>query len=107
MPCQRLSALRFTQASTVPVDPRSSEPASGIETSDVEPSNRSPWPYFPATHVAAVTVPLLPLPETSAVDAPAPSLNGYSPVAPGAATAPLLATIKAVALFHKASRYPG
>ena len=76
MPCQRLSAPRFTQASTVPVEPMSSEPASGTDTNEVEPLNWSPWPYLPATHVAAETVPLLPLPERSAVVPPEPSLNG-------------------------------
>jgi hypothetical protein len=77
IPFQMLSASSLTHASTVPVEPRSSDGASATVTNDVEPLNSSPWPYLPAVHAAAVIAPPLPLPEASAVVAPTPSLNGY------------------------------
>jgi hypothetical protein len=60
------------QADNVSSDPTSSDSDGGTRTRSSLPSKRSALPYRPRVQVAPVTVPTLPLPESSATEAPTP-----------------------------------
>src|SRR5262245_27355340 len=71
------------QAARVIAEPRFSEADEGTWTMAPLRSKESPPPYFPAVHVAAVMVPLLPLPEMSVAVVPEPASNVYPATRPG------------------------
>ena len=72
------------QAESVMAVVRSREAESGIRTRLVEPLKLSAPPYRPwVVQVAPTRVPVLPLPEASAVVVPVPSLNAQAPTRPG------------------------
>src|SRR5262249_17783942 len=73
----------FTQPSTVRPDVRSSELASGTETKEFVPLNDRALPNLPlADQVALLRVPLLWLPDWSAVVVPLPSSKPQAPPRP-------------------------
>src|SRR5262249_8168495 len=76
MAFQRLALVSLTQASMVPVLPSARLAELATVTLSLTPSRLTPLPYFPVVHaVPLVSVPLLELPETSAVVVPLPSLS--------------------------------
>src|SRR6187455_679101 len=80
-----VTAVGFTQASSVrPVVGRSVA-ASGTVTRDVEPSNASAFPNLAdVVQLAPVMVPALAFPEASPTVIPAPSSNEYAATSDGA-----------------------
>src|SRR5262249_29245750 len=76
MAFQRLALVSLTQASTVPVLPSARLAELATVTLSLTPSRFTPFPNFPAVQaVPLVSVPLLELPEISAVVVPLPSLR--------------------------------
>src|SRR3954469_15384636 len=74
-----LTFVGLSHASSVMPFVRSSEAASGIETSVELPLNWSAPPYLPVfVQVPFCTVPLLPLPDESLSVVPEPSSNEYA-----------------------------
>ncbi len=72
------SEVGFTQASSVIAVVRWSDAESSTETNAFVPLNERALPYLPAVapaHVAPESVPVLPLPDWSAVVVPMPSSN--------------------------------
>src|SRR4051794_817745 len=68
--CHPLRATGLTHASRVIAPVRSSELASATVTQLLVPLNDRAPPNFPVTRVAAVRVPVFPLPDASAVVVP-------------------------------------
>src|SRR6476660_10193586 len=93
MPCQRLPAAMWTQASMVPVAPRSREWESRTVRKPLVPLKLTALPNLPAVDQEAPvpSVAVLLLPDASAVVVPLPSLNPYPATIPVCA-APLVAS---------------
>src|SRR4051794_16251109 len=92
---------------------RSSDAESGTVTQALVPLNESAFPYLPVVQVALLSVPVLPLPDESAVVVPLPASKPYAATAPvGAVIGVLMSVWSSLALGARlygrlSSSFPG